>query len=177
MNRFLWIGLIAVTSMTDGVPKAKAQFGNLLGLGPKIEVIQTTDLASLLDEQKQIEETARQTGQQPKPAKFVLVDVRSDAETKVSIIPGAITKTQYEENRSKYEGRTVIAYCTFGGRSGKYATRLAKAGIQVKNYEGSILDWVKKELPLVTRQGVPTNRVHTYSDQYNVPAGYQQVTD
>lgn len=177
MNRFLWIGLIALTSMTDGVPKAKAQFGNLLRRGPKIEVIQTTDLASLLDKQKQIEETARQTGQQPKPAKFVLVDVRSDAETKVSIIPGAITKTQYEENRSKYEGRTVIAYCTFGGRSGKYATQLAKAGIEVKNYEGSILDWVKKELPLVTRQGVPTNRVHTYSDQYDVPAGYQQVTE
>ena len=177
MNRFLWIGLIAIISMTDSGPTAKAQFGNLLQRGPKIEVIKTTDLVSLLDEQQQIEKTARQKGQQPKPAKFVLVDVRSDAETKISIIPGAITKTQYEENRSKYEGRTVIAYCTFGGRSGKYATKLAKAGIQVKNYEGSILDWVKRELPLVTRQGVPTNRVHTYNDQYDVPAAYQQVTD
>ncbi|MDG2219886.1 MAG: rhodanese-like domain-containing protein [Rubripirellula sp.] len=177
MNRYLWIGLISVTAMNDGAPNAKAQFGNLLRRGPKIEIITTTELTSLLDQQRQIEKTASETGQQPKPAKFVLVDVRGDAETEVSIIPGAITKSQYEKHRSKYQGRTVIAYCTFGGRSGKYATQLAKAGVQVKNYEASILGWVKNDLPVVTPQGKPTNRVHTYSDQYDVPSGYQQVTD
>ena len=105
------------------------------------------------------------------------VYVRSDSEIKVSVIPGAITKSQYERDRAKYRGRTVIPYCTVGGRSGAYAKQLAKSGITAKNYKGSILDWVKNELPVVTLDGKPTNRVHTYSDRYRIPAKYQQVTD
>jgi rhodanese-related sulfurtransferase len=103
--------------------------------------------------------------------------VRSDAEVKVSIIPGAITKADYEKNSKQYEGRLVIPYCTVGGRSGAYAKQLSGKGVKVKNYQGSILQWVDAGLPLVTLNGEPTNRVHTSSNRYRVPAAYEQVTE
>jgi rhodanese-related sulfurtransferase len=130
----------------------------------------------MLSQQRKAEAIARESGTEAPKANFVLVDVRSDAEVNVSIIPGAITKAEYEKNRDNYQGRTVIPYCTIGGRSGTYAKQLAKNGVRVKNYEGSILKWVEAGLPLVTLDGKPTNRVHTYSDRYRIPEKYEQVT-
>ena len=92
---------------------------------------------------------------------------------KVSVIPGAITKAQFEKDRSQYQDRMVIAYCTVGARSGSYAKH---SRVKVRNYQGSILEWVGAEVPQVTLDGKPTNRVHTYSSRYRVPARYQQVT-
>ena len=86
------------------------------------------------------------------------------------------TKAEFEKHRKNYRDLTVIPYCTVGGRSGAYAQQLAESGVKVKNYKGSILDWVQHKLPLVTRDGQPTNRVHTYSSRYRVPRGYQSVT-
>ena len=42
----------------------------------------------------------------------VIVDVRDKAETDVSVIPGAITKSEFEENSLQHQGKVVIAYCT-----------------------------------------------------------------
>lgn len=109
-------------------------------------------------------------------ASFVVVDVRSKREIEVSMIPGAITRDQYERDMADYLGKTVIAYCTVGVRSGVYARSLAAKGVQALNYRGSILKWVDAELPLVTPEGIATNRVHTYSRFYQVPAAYEQVT-
>jgi len=106
----------------------------------------------------------------------VLVDVRSEMEINVSVIPGAITEAMYEQNVAKYRDKLVISYCTVGGRSGTYAKQLADKGVKVKNYQGSILKWVDAGLPLVTLDGEPTNRIHTYSDRYKIPAEYEQVT-
>ncbi|NND96687.1 MAG: rhodanese-like domain-containing protein [Pirellulaceae bacterium] len=142
----------------------------------KVETISTTDLHAILEKQLQIEADAKQAGKEVPQADFVVVDVRSAAEVNVSIIPGAITKAEHEKNRQRFQDRTVIPYCTVGGRSGAYAKQLAKNGVKVKNYEGSILKWVAAELPLVTLKGEPTNRVHTYSNRYRVPAKYEQVT-
>ncbi len=149
-----------------------AQFGNLFGGGPEIETIDTQPLSDLLKQQK-----GDGNGEKKVQAAsdFVLVDVRSDAEVNVSVIPGAITKAQYEKNAKLYENKTVIVYCTVGGRSGAYAKQLAANGVKVKNYKGSILQWVNAELPLQTLDGNPTNRVHTYSSRYRVPAKYEQV--
>lgn len=108
-------------------------------------------------------------------ADFVLVDVRSDAETNVSVIPGAITQKSFEENADQHAEKLVVAYCTVGVRSGDYAKRLSDQGWTVRNYEGSILQWVRAGLPLVTLNGKPTRQVHSYSDQYSVPDGYEQV--
>jgi rhodanese-related sulfurtransferase len=177
MNRQVWISALAVTALSLWGQDAQGQLGGLLNRGPSVETISTSDLVAKFNQQRKAEQQARESQQAVKPADFVVVDVRSDAEIKVSIIPGAITKAQFEQNREKYRDRTVIPYCTIGGRSGAYARQLAKNGVKVKNYQGSILDWVKNELPVVTLEGKPTTRVHTYSDRYKIPAKYQQVTD
>lgn len=175
-NRHVYLAVALIAICVTQLPTVDAQLGGLFGRGPKVDVIQTGELEDMLNRQKEAEATAKQSGTDAPKAEFVLVDVRSDAEVKVSIIPGAITKADYEKNLAKYKGRTVIPYCTVGARSGAYAKQLAARGVKVRNYEGSILEWVGAELPLVTLDGQPTNRVHTYSDRYRVPSKYQQVT-
>ncbi|MEM8667317.1 MAG: rhodanese-like domain-containing protein [Planctomycetota bacterium] len=177
MNRRTWFGFFAVTVIsTVPVNHASGQLRSLLGGGTEIDVISTKDLAALLDKRQAEEDKAKEAGETAKPWKFVLVDVRTQEELDVSVIPGAITKAEYEKNQAKYSGKTVIPYCTIGGRSGAYAKKLAKDGVSVKNYKGSILDWVKNEMPVVTLKGESTNRVHTYSDRYTIPSKYEQVT-
>ncbi|MCC9656281.1 rhodanese-like domain-containing protein [Rhodopirellula halodulae] len=156
--------------------EAHAQLGGLFGGGPKIETVDTSTVAKMLASQRAAEKEAKEARKPSPAANFVLVDVRSEAEVNVSVIPGAITKREFEQNREKYSGRVVIPYCTVGGRSGAYAKQLAKENVSVKNYKGSILKWIDAELPLVTLDGKPTHRVHTYSDRYKVPSKYEQVT-
>lgn len=103
----------------------------------------------------------------------VVVDVRSDNETKVSIIPGAITKAQYEADAKKYEGKTVVCYCLSGGRSGKYVKQLKSKDIRAVDLKGSILGWCEASLPLTTLDGKPTKRVNVYGNK--VPAEYESV--
>ena len=106
---------------------------------------------------------------------FVIVDVRSELESGVSIIPGAITQTEFERTAAEHQGKEVIAYCTIGVRSGKFAKRLIQQGWQAWNYEGSIIDWCQNKLPLVTRDGTETQQVHTYHARYSVPDDYDAI--
>ena len=109
------------------------------------------------------------------PAKFVLVDVRSPKEQSISMIPGAITAQQFEENQTQYWDRTVIAYCTVGVRSEHYARTLIASGQSALNFKDSILGWCAANYPLVTPDGKPTQRVHTYSARYKVSSEYEAV--
>lgn len=105
----------------------------------------------------------------------VLVDVRSEPEIAVSMLPGAITMAEFEQNRKKFAGRTVVPYCTVGGRSLIYSWKLAAQGIDARNYRGSLLGWCAAARPLVTREGVETKKVHTYSRLFfKVPQGYER---
>ncbi len=106
----------------------------------------------------------------------VLVDVRSPEEIAVSVIPGAISKGEFEAQPDTYREAKVITYCTIGVRSADYAEKLIEAGFEARNYQGSILDWVKAGLPVVTPAGEPTRRVHVYSRQFSVPPPYEAVT-
>lgn len=137
--------------------------------------ISTTKLHDLIAEQNAAEERAKAAGTKLPEPSFVVVDVRSEAEVKVSLIPGAITKTQYKQNQNAYAGRTVIAYCTVGYRSGIYARKLSSMGITAMNFKDSILGWCEQQHSLVTPEGKPTNRVHVYSSQYSVPSNYTPV--
>ena len=170
-NVFFSVFVITAMSVADSA-SGHAQTGFLGGLfgGPKVVTISTEQLRDRLVNPKTNE---------LKPAEqrdFVLVDVRTPEEFNVSVIPGAITKAEYEKNPAKYRDKTVIPYCTVGGRSGAYAKSLAADGVKVVNYDGSILAWVQSGLPLVTLDGKPTRRVHTYSNRYTIPSNYQQVT-
>lgn len=106
---------------------------------------------------------------------FLIVDVRDKAETDVSIIPGAITRAEFEKVKSFHQDKAIIVYCTVGYRSGIYAKQLIENGWNSWNYEGSILDWCNHQLPVVTPDGHDTKRVHTYSSNYALAAGYQAV--
>ena len=107
--------------------------------------------------------------------KLVLIDVRSPEELAVSMIPGAITAAQFEEDEDAYRGSTIVTYCTVGVRSEHYARKLLAAGHKAVNFEDSIIGWCEANFPLVTPDGEPTKRVHTYSDDYKVPAEYTAV--
>lgn len=171
------LGVLACLACAVTLPptsKAHAQFGFLSG-SANVETIKIDELKALLAKQKSQNDDAASSKDTANETNFILVDVRSDEEVQVSVIPGAITKAQYEKDREQYQGKTVIAYCTVGGRSAKYASDLAKQGTPVKNFKGSILEWVNAELPLVTLDGKPTNRVHLYSDRYTAPKKYMQL--
>jgi rhodanese-related sulfurtransferase len=144
---------------------------------PSVETIGTDELQVLLAPLLSADQDATSVASSLPSDDFVLVDVRSEAETSVSVIPGAITKNEFEENAQDHTGKLIIAYCTVGVRSGDYTKHLSDQGWSAKNYEGSILRWIDSGLPLVTLQGTKTRRVHSYSDQYDVPDGYEQIVD
>lgn len=106
----------------------------------------------------------------------VIVDVRTREEQRVSVLPGAITRAEFEADRERYSGRTIITYCTIGARSGLYADRLRSEGCEVFNLKGSILAWTHAGMPLVDGEGRETRAVHTYGPQWDLVAeGYKAV--
>ena len=110
------------------------------------------------------------------PSAFVLVDVRSADERKVSMIPGAISSSEYEKNSEAYCERIIIPYCTVGGRSYLYARKLVRKGVTVRNYRDSIIGWCSQNRPLVDDQGKATNRVHVHTAVFTVPDVYEMVS-
>ena len=104
-----------------------------------------------------------------------LVDVRTPDEQVVSMIPGAITAREFEDNRKSYEGATVVTYCTIGGRSGKYAGQLVAEGLKACNLKGAILAWTHGGGGLVDTEGA-TKRVHVHDRKFALTAeGYEPV--
>ncbi|MDE2784791.1 MAG: rhodanese-like domain-containing protein [Gemmatimonadota bacterium] len=106
---------------------------------------------------------------------LVLVDVRTEAERRVSTLPGAITSEEFEARLQELAGRTVVAYCTIGRRSSEYVRRMARRGVDMLNLEGSVLAWTHAGGQLVN-DGVPTRRLHVYGRRWNLAAaGYQTI--
>ncbi len=104
-----------------------------------------------------------------------LVDVRTPDEQVVSMIPGAITAREFQDNRKSYEGAIVVTYCTIGGRSGKYAGQLVAEGVKAFNLKGAILAWTHGGGELVDTEGA-TKRVHVHDRKFALTAeGYEPV--
>lgn len=157
------------------VVAATTQLGSSFGEQEAMPEVSAQQLRKMQTDQLAAEKEAADRGAEiPKPS-FILVDVRTDEEQAVSVIPGAITAEQYEKRRDDYQGRTVISYCTIGYRSEKYARKLLQRDVTAVNFKGSILDWCAAKYPLETLQREPTNRVHTYSSKHHVPPEYQAV--
>lgn len=113
---------------------------------------------------------------------YVLVDVRTDDERKVSAIPGSISSAKYEADFDvSYRDKRVVAYCTIGYRSGKYVEKLIKdKGVDAYNLRGSVLSWTHAGGELVTGGGdgkvEPTTRVHTFGKKWDLArSGYDSV--
>jgi sodium/bile acid cotransporter 7 len=99
----------------------------------------------------------------------VLVDVRTDSERAISMIPGAISREEFERRREELGERTVVTYCTIGYRSGLYAEELKQEGWDAYNLEGSILAWTHAGQQLED-SGQETRRVHVYGRKWNLAA-------
>lgn len=104
---------------------------------------------------------------QQQDKELILVDVRSPEERAVSFIPGAITTAEFEQNLEQYRNAQVIAYCTIGYRSGKYAQKMQQQGVEILNLEGSLLAWSHIQGKLINRDGI-TNKVHIFGRQWQL---------
>ena len=140
-----------ITTMYD---KYAAEF-------PRVEGIKVRDLQQLQQQGK----------------KIILIDVRSRSEREVSIIPSAISSSEFESNIEQYRHSkaTIVAYCTIGYRSGKYAQKFREQGINILNLEGSLLAWSHVRGELVNDAG-STNKVHVFNRQWQLTAdNYEPV--
>ncbi len=106
----------------------------------------------------------------------VLVDVRTDAERKVSIIPGAISAAEFEATLKDHTGKSIVCYCTIGYRSAQYSQAMKRRGISVASFNGSIIAWCQSGQKVVTPEGRETTRVHVYGPKWNLlPPEYEAV--
>ena len=54
-----------------------------------------------------------------KDASLVILDIRTEEETNISTIPGAILKKDYDQQPELFSDKQVVAFCTVGYCSGK----------------------------------------------------------
>ncbi|MCH8801321.1 MAG: aminopeptidase P family N-terminal domain-containing protein [Chloroflexi bacterium] len=60
---------------------------------------------------------------------LVIVDVRESNELEVSMIPGALSRSDFEARLEEFGGMTIVVHCTIGYRSGLYVAELNEKGI------------------------------------------------
>ncbi len=117
---------------------------------PGVEQISTAELNTWL------------TSEEPSP---ILLDVREEAEYRVSHLRGAIRVDPGGETSPPAgagKNTPIVTYCSVGYRSSKVAKRLMEQGYtNVSNLEGSIFEWANQGLPVV-REGEEVRQVHPY---------------
>ncbi|CAJ1932364.1 unnamed protein product [Cylindrotheca closterium] len=120
--------------------------------------------------------------------KVMLVDVRTDAEQKVSMIPNSMTFEEWKQNElpkliqadaddssKKADNNKIVFYCTIGYRSGVEAKKFQDAYPDLKFYSlDGIVPYTQLGLPLVERnqtnkeeQPKETNRVHVFGPAWS----------
>jgi rhodanese-related sulfurtransferase len=105
----------------------------------------------------------------------VFIDVRTPEEQIVSMLPGAVAEQDLADDPSILQGKTAMAYCTIGYRSGLYAEDMSREGIRILNVQGGILGWVFSG-GKVYHAGRETRQVHVYEEEWNyLPDGYEPV--
>jgi rhodanese-related sulfurtransferase len=170
---FLWIAfpvailvLIVALWLRSGVPRDDGErlrrieryYGLCAKLLPKVPEISAAELAERI-----------------KRERLAIVDVREPREQAVSMIPGAMSRADFEARKDEFRDVPIVAYCTLGFRSGKYAAKLRDEGFDAYNLRGAILAWTHTGQPLVDADG-ETRRVHVYGRKWNlVASGYEGV--
>ena len=100
----------------------------------------------------------------------VLLDVREEAEYRVSHLRGAVRVDPGARRPVLPAGvgkdTPIVVYCSVGYRSSALAERLARQGYTaVENLEGSIFEWANEGHPVV-REGEEVGRVHPYDEHW-----------
>lgn len=102
----------------------------------------------------------------------VLLDAREMKEYEVSHIPGAKYVGYDNFDESQLEGidkdQRIVVYCSIGFRSEKIGEKLKKLGFSnTYNLFGSIFEWANAGQPLEDKDGVSTNKLHTYDEKWS----------
>jgi rhodanese-related sulfurtransferase len=103
--------------------------------------------------------------------KVILIDARTEAEYKVSHIPGAISVGfdgfKEADVLSIDHNAEIVVYCTVGYRSERLGEKLLELGFtNVRNLYGGILEWANEDGPLLNTRNQPTDSVHTFSESW-----------
>lgn len=149
------VGVLAVRHNSDllrpliqaGIPLASASDWPVLGYAiqeAETPVMSVQQLKQLMDS---------------KAKNYLLVDVRTSEEYKLSHIPGSVLVPLpdieqgkgIDQIKSKLKGRQLLAYCTSGKRSARALVLLEKAGIKGTKIQGGIKDWTQKIDPSLPR--------------------------
>lgn len=148
-------GVLAVRHNSDllrpliqaGVPLASASDWPVLGYAiqeAETPVMSVQQLKQLIDS---------------KAKNYLLVDVRTPEEYKLSHIPGSVLVPLpdieqgkgIDQIKSRLKGRQLLAYCTSGKRSARALVLLEKAGIKGTKVQGGIKNWTQEIDPSLPR--------------------------
>ena len=104
---------------------------------------------------------------------YRVLDARTYREFEVSHIAGATWVGYDDFDLARLVGidthAPVAVYCSVGYRSERIAERLLQQGYtHVVNVYGGIFQWVNTRHPVVTIDGVETERIHAYSKSWGV---------
>jgi sodium/bile acid cotransporter 7 len=156
----LWLGLLTVAARADSDVEREVQrlFDQQARIFHDVPVMSPDTVMGL-----------RASGRT-----VILVDVRSPREREVSAIPGSTSHRSLNASDLRDPQAVIVAYCTIGARSGRFARRANRRGARVHNLEGSLLGWLHAGGTVVSPHGRQTRRVHVYGPTWNLlPEGYQ----
>lgn len=104
---------------------------------------------------------------------YILVDVRSPIEVKLSTLPSAINITDYKTISSTLKPR--IFYCTIGMRASRFVQNQSLPGENLV-LKGGILSWLHAGGKLHNSDGTEVSIVHVGSEAWKVtPKGIEAV--
>jgi len=113
-------------------------------------------------------------------ARFLLIDVRSEAEWSVSHLLAAF-HCEDPASAVAEAGRRhlnhVVVYCSIGERSSRLAERMLalNPSLLIHDLAGGIFTWASDDRPLVDANGQPTQLVHPYDHAWGalLPADHR----
>ena len=102
---------------------------------------------------------------------LVLLDTRELSEYKVSHIEGArcigYNNFSIESLEDIQKDTEIVVYCSLGVRSEQIGEKLKEAGYKnVQNLYGGIFEWKYQDQIIVNKKGNPTDKVHTYDENW-----------
>eukprot|EP00239_Pterosperma_sp_CCMP1384_P003571 CAMPEP_0197850062 /NCGR_PEP_ID=MMETSP1438-20131217/14113_1 /TAXON_ID=1461541 /ORGANISM="Pterosperma sp., Strain CCMP1384" /LENGTH=192 /DNA_ID=CAMNT_0043463013 /DNA_START=211 /DNA_END=786 /DNA_ORIENTATION=+ len=156
-------------SLTDSELEARRKAVDDMFQGYKKKAFSKAPDMSVKELHKMLDKKNSSTSKQ-----VVVIDVRTPGEREVSIIPQAISRSEFEAHKKDFEKHTVVAYCTIGYRSGQYVQELLGEGFNAFNLKGSILEWSLEGFALVdpngktTGESAETKRVHVFGENWNL---------
>ncbi len=103
---------------------------------------------------------------------LVLLDAREINEFKVCHIEGAYcigyNNFSIEVMEDIPKDSEIVIYCSLGVRSEHIGEKLKEAGYQnVRNLYGGIFEWKYRDQIVVDKKGNPTDKVHTYDENWS----------